>query len=187
MDFNFRINRTINLEQVTSTQDVAKETAALFKEDGVLITAKTQTAGRGRFERRWESKEGGLYFSIILRPNKKTGPLEDLSVKAGRAVAQTLKNLYGVKTKIKLPNDVLAHDGESFKKISGILIETSAGTDGHLDWLALGIGIDTNNKPSDNLPAASVKQIIKKTVDNEELLQEFLKNFAKEYISWNIA
>lgn len=187
MDFNFRINRTINLDQASSTQDVAKETASLFKEDGVLIVAKTQTAGRGRFERPWESKEGGLYFSIILRPNKKTMPLEELSVKAGRAVAQTLKNLYDVKTKIKLPNDVLAHDGKDFKKISGILIETSAGTDGHLDWIALGIGIDTNNTPSKNLPAVSVKQIIGKQVNNEELLQKFLQNFAKEYISWNIA
>ena len=114
-------------------------------------------------------------------------PLEELSVKAGRAVAQTLKNLYDVKTKIKLPNDVLAHDGKDFKKISGILIETSAGTDGHLDWIALGIGIDTNNTPSKNLPAVSVKQIIGKQVNNEELLQKFLQNFAKEYISWNIA
>ena len=187
MDFNFRINRIINLEETTSTQDVAKETAELFKEDGVLIVSKTQTAGRGRFERQWESKEGGLYFSIILRPNKKTMPLETLSIKAGRAVAQTHKDIYGIKTKIKLPNDVLAYDGENFKKITGILIETSAGIDGHLDWLALGIGIDTNNIPSKKIPAVSVKQITKKAVDNEVLLQKFLEHFAKEYISWNIA
>ena len=114
-------------------------------------------------------------------------PLEELSVKAGRAVAQTLKNLYGIKTKIKLPNDVLAYDGKDFKKISGILIETSAGIDGHLDWIALGIGIDTNNIPSKNFPAVSLKQIIGKQVNNEELLRNFLQNFAKEYISWNIA
>lgn len=185
MDFNFKINRTINLEEVSSTQDIAKETAELSKEDGVLIKAKRQNAGRGRFENKWESKEGGLYFSIILRPKRNTLPLEELSVKTGKAVAQTLKDMFGLKTKIKLPNDVLAFDGENYKKISGILIETSSELDGSLDWLALGVGIDTNNIPSKNLPAVSVKQLINKTVDNEEVLQNFLKNFAKEYIGWN--
>ena len=93
MDFKFTVNRTIQLEETSSTQDVAKELAPLCKEDGILIITKKQTAGRGRFERVWESKEGGLYFSLILRPNAKTMPLDLLSIKAGRAVAQTLKDL----------------------------------------------------------------------------------------------
>lgn len=187
MDFKFTVNRTIQLEETTSTQDVAKELAALFKEDRILIITKRQTAGRGRFERVWESKEGGLYFSLILRPNAKTMPLDLLSIKAGRVVAQTLKDLYNIKSKIKLPNDVLAFDGKDYKKISGILIETSAQADGGLDWIALGIGIDTNNSPSKKLNAASVKQLTKKQADNQELLQKFLHNFAKEYVSWNMA
>lgn len=187
MDFKFTVNRTVVLEETTSTQDVAKELASLCKEDGVLIITKTQTAGRGRFERVWESKEGGLYFSLILRPHAKTMPLEQLSIKAGRAVAQTLKELYNIKSKIKLPNDVLAFDGKDYKKISGILIETSAQADGRLDWIALGIGIDTNNIPSKKLNAASVKQLTKKQIDNKELLHKFLENFSKEYVGWNIA
>ncbi len=185
MDFNFKINRIINLEKVASTQDIAKQTAEISKEDGVLIKAKTQTAGRGRFENKWESKEGGLYFSIILRPKKNSLPLEELSLKTGQAVAKTLKEMFGIKTKIKLPNDVLAFDGESYKKISGILIESSSAAGGALNWLVLGVGIDTNNNPSKSLPAISIKQLIKKEVDNEVLLQNFLKNFAKEYIGWN--
>ena len=187
MEFKFTINKTIVLEQTTSTQDVAKEIAEADPDDGILIITKEQTAGRGRFERVWESKEGGLYFSIILRPNAKTMPLEQLSIKAGRAVARTLKDLYNIKSKIKLPNDVLAFDGREYKKISGILIETSARTDGKMDWIALGIGIDTNNTPSKKLNAVSVKQLTKKPADNKELLRKFLSNFAKEYISWNIA
>ena len=187
MNFNFTINRTINLEEVTSTQDIAKQTAKTVKENGILIVAKTQTAGRGRFERKWESKKGGLYFSILLRPNKKTLPLETLSLKAGRAVAETLTQMYGIKTKIKLPNDVLAAYENTYKKIAGILIETSSGSDGNLQWLALGIGIDTNNIPSKHLQAVSIRQITGKNADNKELLNKFLANFAKEYITWNIA
>ena len=187
MDFNFRIKRTINLQEVSSTQDIAKEIADTVKENGVLITAITQTAGRGRFERQWESKKGGLYFSIVLHPNKRTLPLENLSLKAGRAVACTLKELYGLKTKIKLPNDVLAAYAGTYKKISGILIETASNSNGDLEWLALGIGINTNNIPSKTLNAVSIKQITGKTTDNKKLLENFLANFAKEYISWNIA
>jgi len=187
MDFNFKINRTINLQEVSSTQDIAKEIADTIKEDGILITAITQTAGRGRFERQWESKKGGLYFSLVLRPNKKTFPLENLSLKAGRAVVNTLNELYGLKTKIKLPNDVLAAYENTYKKISGILIETASNSNGDLQWLALGIGIDTNNIPSKKLDAVSIKQITNKTIDNKKLLDKFLENFAKEYISWNIA
>ena len=187
MDFNFKINRTINLQEVSSTQDIAKEIADTINEDAVLIIAITQTAGRGRFERKWESKKGGLYFSIVLRPNKNALPLETLSLKAGRAVASTLKDLYGLKTKIKLPNDVLAAYHNTYKKIAGILIETASNSNGDLQWLALGIGIDTNNIPSKHLSAVSIKQITGEPTDNKKLLDKFLANFAKEYISWNIA
>ena len=94
-----------------------------------------------------------------------------------------LKGLYDIKTKIKLPNDVLAlHNGE-YKKISGILIETAYSQD-NLEWLIIGIGVNLNNKVSSSLSAASVKQITGKTAEIAQFRTELLKHFSKKYLQW---
>jgi BirA family biotin operon repressor/biotin-[acetyl-CoA-carboxylase] ligase len=183
-DFNFCLNRIIELDEADSTQDIAKNLAEIYNEDCVLVQAAAQTNGRGRFDRAWEAPRGGLYISLLLRPKGNLVSTGDLSVKAGRAVAKTLKELYGIKTKIKLPNDVLALKNGIYKKISGILIETSAEREG-LAWLVIGIGVNLNNKLSKKLEAASVAEIIKKQVNIKEFRNTLLKNFAKEYLSWN--
>lgn len=184
MEFNFKINRVVELEETASTQDVAKalaETSAL--EDCVLVQAQRQSAGRGRYERTWDAKDGGLYISLLLNPGKKVHNTADLSIKTGQAVAAALSGLYDIKTKIKLPNDVLAlHNGE-YKKISGILIETAYSQD-NLEWLIIGIGVNINNKVSSSLAAASVKQITGKAADIGLFRTELLKHFSKKYLQW---
>ncbi|MDR0646662.1 MAG: biotin--[acetyl-CoA-carboxylase] ligase [Elusimicrobiota bacterium] len=185
MDLDFTINKIIELGEVSSTQDIAKELATVSDYDYVLICAKTQTNGRGRYERKWDSCPGGLYMSLLLRSKKQISSTSDLSVKTGQAVAQTLKELYGIKTKIKLPNDVLAVDKTGCKKISGILIETSSKSD-KLNWLSVGIGVNLNNKPSKNLQAISAKEILGKAVDINEFRGEFIKIFALKYLQWQI-
>lgn len=185
MDFNFKINRIIELEDTSSTQDVAKELAEIYTEDGVLVQAKTQHGGHGRYERTWDAKEGGLYISILLRPGIKAKSTANLSIKTGEATAAALKELYGIKTKIKLPNDVLAlHDGE-YKKISGILIETATEQE-NLNWLIAGIGVNLNNKIDKKINATSVKQITGNKADIYEFRNVLIKHFAKQYIQWKM-
>jgi BirA family biotin operon repressor/biotin-[acetyl-CoA-carboxylase] ligase len=183
MNLEFNISRVIELDKITSTQDIAKEFAETFTEDCVLIQAKTQTNGRGRYERKWNSDPGGLYISLLLRSKKQISSTYDLSVKTGEAVAQTLKELYGIKTKIKLPNDVLAVNKTGCKKISGILIETSSKSD-KLNWISVGIGVNLNNKPPKNLQAISAKEILGKSIDINEFRDEFIKIFALKYLQW---
>lgn len=185
MEFNFCLNRIIELDEIPSTQDTAKQLAETYNEDCVMVQARTQTFGHGRFERVWEANPGGLYISLLLRSNKQPYATSDLSVKTGQAVAQTLKELYGIKTKIKLPNDVLALKDGQYKKISGILIETSSGQDS-LKWLVIGIGVNLNNKLSPKLEAASVKQIIGKEVDIKTFRDTLIKNFSKQYLQWKL-
>ncbi len=184
MEFNFKINRVVELEETASTQDVAKALAGTSAlEDCVLVQAQRQSAGRGRYERTWDAKDGGLYISLLLNPGRKDRDTSDLSIKTGKAVALTLSGLYGIKTKIKLPNDVLAlHNGE-YKKISGILIETAYSQD-NLEWLVIGIGVNLNNKVNPSLSAASVKQITGETADIAQFRTELLKHFSKKYLQW---
>jgi len=184
MEFNFNLNRIIELDEVPSTQDAAKQLAETSGEDNVLIQARVQTLGRGRFERIWSSEHGGLYISLLLRPGRQVKSPADLSVKAGEAVAKTLEH-YGIKTKIKLPNDVLALKNGSYKKIAGILIETSSAQD-NLNWLIVGMGVNLNNDLPKCLEAIAVKEILKQEIDITEFRNLLVKNFAKSYLQWQM-
>ena len=105
--------------------------------EGLIVQADTQTAGRGRLNRQWESPTGlGLWFSIVLRPPLNGREIALSPFFASIAVAQTLKN-YNMRPELKWPNDVLLNG----KKTCGILAETAWHGD-ELNGLVLGIGIN---------------------------------------------
>lgn len=181
------VQKVIGLETVDSTQTLAKELALNGEPDGTLVLACAQTAGRGRYDRTFSSKEGGVYFTLILRPNKHVSRNASLSVAVGRALAETLQRVFGIKTKVKLPNDVLAWvpAAKQWKKICGVLIETSANTDTN-QWMLVGVGVNLNNRlpPSLKQTAVSVKQLISEEVSKELFLEELLEDFWKHYAYW---
>ncbi len=180
------VTKVIGLEKVDSTQNIAKELALCGEPEGTMVLACTQTAGRGRYERSFDSGEGGVYFTLILRPQKPAACNASLSVRVGEAVAKTLTKLFDIKTKIKEPNDVLAWDNNvrKWKKICGILIETSAGETDH--WVLVGVGVNINNRLSASLKdsAVSVKELVGEEVLKEIFLEELLENFWQEYACW---
>lgn len=180
------VTKVIGLESVDSTQTIAKGLALHGEPEGTMVLACTQTAGRGRYERSFHSGEGGVYFTLILRPNKPASCNASLSVRVGEAVAKTLTDLFDLKTKIKEPNDVLVWDNKArkWKKICGILIETSAGETDH--WVLVGVGVNVNNRlPADLKDSAvSVKELVGQEVLKEIFLEELLKNFWQEYACW---
>ena len=176
------IDKVLKLGKINSTQTLGKEIAPIFPKENILLTATAQTQGKGQYDRVWSSNPGGLYFTLILRP-KKMADLRDLSAQTGRALAKTLEEDYNLKTKIKLPNDVLAFDGNAYQKIAGILIETQT-TEDNLNLILVGVGINVNNKLPADLDATSIKQIKKSAQNIDALLENFLKNFAEEYLLW---
>ena len=94
MNFNFEITQIIELEEVSSTQDLAKELAKKGNLSGnIALCAQTQTAGRGRFEHTWQSTKGGFYLSLLLKPTKTTSSIADLSIKTGQAAAIALEKM----------------------------------------------------------------------------------------------
>ena len=127
-------------DNTTSTNRLAKEAAIAGAEHGTVILAKEQTAGRGRKDHSFYSPEGGLYMSILLKPEHlSTLEPDAITTLTGNAVCNAIETLVGVRPRIKPINDLFIDD----KKICGIL--TEAGTEfetGDVQWIVVGIGIN---------------------------------------------
>lgn len=168
------------MRRAESTQTVAKFMAEEGAAAWTVVRADSQSRGRGRMSRRWESPEGGLYFSLILRPTFSPSRLPEISLLTAQAAAQALRDLAPLDYVIKPPNDVLAcRPGEKPRKVCGILAEASGSSRG-VDWLVLGVGINVNNLPKLK-KAASLKQLSGKSYDLDEVLEMFLRRFNALY------
>lgn len=160
-------------DEVDSTMDIARELARKQCPHFSVVIAGRQKKGRGRLKRNWLSSEGGLYFTIVVRP--KISPVLSLRVNfaASMILAQTLRNMFNINAMVKWPNDVLV-DG---KKISGILSEMEAEID-RVSFISIGIGINVNNDPTPYEPmATSLKKILGKEIPRIEVLKVFLHHF----------
>ena len=124
--------------KVLSTNNIAKFLANHGSPEGTVIISEIQTKARGRSGTKWESPEGGIWMSIILRPNLEPAKASLITLAAGVAIAKTMRNR-GIDAKIKWPNDVLIKG----KKVSGVLTEANI-TLNKLDYVIVGVGIDTN-------------------------------------------
>jgi len=160
-------------DEVDSTMDIARELARKQCPHFTVVIAGRQKKGRGRLKRNWLSSDGGLYFTIVVRP--KIPPVLSLRVNfaASMILAQTLRNMFNINAMVKWPNDVLV-DG---KKISGILSEMEAEID-RVSFISIGIGINVNNDPSPYEPmATSLKKILGKEIPRIDVLKAFLHHF----------
>ncbi|NOZ69516.1 MAG: biotin--[acetyl-CoA-carboxylase] ligase [Deferribacteres bacterium] len=131
-------------ETTTSTNDAAFQAGRLRHDpEGIVVVADSQTAGRGRFGRRWESPPGvNLYFTVLLRPPLQPREAPLVTLAAGTAAASAIREFTGLKAEIKWPNDIIVNS----RKTGGILVEMKTGTRG-ISLLAAGIGINVNMTP----------------------------------------
>ena len=120
------------LEETDSTNRVAKELARQGAKHGTAVLARRQSAGRGRMERRFFSPEGGLYLSVILRPDIPPEDLPLMTPMAATAVWRAVEKLTGICLGIKWVNDLYLGD----KKVCGILCEGAG------DAVVVGIGLN---------------------------------------------
>jgi BirA family biotin operon repressor/biotin-[acetyl-CoA-carboxylase] ligase len=127
------------LEVVGSTNEEAHRLGREGAPEGTILIAETQTTGRGRQGRSWESPEGkGLYLSMVLRPHCAPEMLPGLTLAAGVSVASAIQAT-GLSPKLKWPNDVLI----DHRKVGGILTE-AVFSGGRVDFAVVGIGINVN-------------------------------------------
>lgn len=172
-------SQVLRLSVTDSTQAVARFLAEQGAPDRTLVWADRQTAGRGRLKRRWDSRLGGLYFSLILRPAFPPSRLAALSLAAAEAAAAALART-GVTTAVKPPNDVMGRQGRRRGKLCGILVQASGGAR-RVEWLLLGVGVNVNNPVRGVAGAASLKGLTGRSWDPEEILRHFLEKFSQAY------
>lgn len=134
-------------EETDSTNERAAHLGRGGARGGVAIFAERQTAGRGRFGRRWESAAHlGVWFSILLRPTLPLAQWPRLTTWAAVALAHAIEAALPVRATIKWPNDVLI-DG---RKVAGILIETGVDQSNE-PFAVVGIGVNVNHE-SEHFP-----------------------------------
>ena len=127
--------------QVESTNDVAKQFAEDGAPEGTLILAERQTAGRGRFGRKWFSESSeGIFASLTLRPRIDPQDAPILNLAAAVAVCEAVEDVCQIRADIKWPNDLLFND----RKVCGILAEMK-GDPKQLEYLIVGVGINVNH------------------------------------------
>ena len=175
---NTPINYSIHyVGSCSSTQDIADALAREGGPEGLVVIAEEMSEGRGRLSRKWVAGKGGVWLTILLRPLKLKG-LQLISLGAGVAVAEAIRELHGIDVGLKWPNDVMAEG----KKLCGILVEGRVEAD-RIHYILVGVGINVNNEIPKHLKtkAVSLKELLGTTVPRIPLLTLLLSKFATIY------
>ena len=165
--------------EIDSTNSEARRLAEAGERGPLWIMAERQTAGRGRRGRSWETLNGNLAATLLLRPENAPGPVGQLSFAAALAVADVAAHVApSAPVTVKWPNDVLV-DG---KKAAGILLES--GTDASGGWLAVGIGINLAAAPEGTEFPATALAAFAAPPSPDEGLTLLAARFAHWYDGW---
>jgi BirA family transcriptional regulator, biotin operon repressor / biotin---[acetyl-CoA-carboxylase] ligase len=159
--------------EISSTSDVAAAMADGGGDEGLVVVADMQTAGRGRLGRTWTSPPGaGIYASCIFRPNPQAARL--LTMAAGVAIAEGIGRATGLEVELKWPNDVHC----SGRKLAGILAERGR------EHVVLGFGINVLRAvypPDLQARATSIELELGRSADRAIVLAECLAALASRY------
>jgi BirA family biotin operon repressor/biotin-[acetyl-CoA-carboxylase] ligase len=108
---------------LASTIDRCRELAEQGARAAVVV-AEEQAAGRGQPGHGWHSPPGGAYLSALVRPPLRAPDVAILAPVAGLAACEALRGL-GVPCHLKLPNDLVAVHGGTWRKLGGMLVDTA--------------------------------------------------------------
>ncbi|MFJ1736961.1 biotin--[acetyl-CoA-carboxylase] ligase [Streptomyces sp. NPDC088254] len=170
----------------STNSDLVALAAAGKADEGSVLVAEEQTAGRGRLDRQWSAPpRSGLFFSVLLRPAQiPVGRWGWLPLLTGVAVASGLSRAAGVDTALKWPNDLLVTVGGEERKAGGILAER-AGEDG----VVVGVGINVTLR-SGELPVPQAGSLVLAdavSTDRDTLLRSVLRTLEDWYTRWRAA
>jgi len=159
-----------------STQDLALKIAER-KPEGTVIIAEEQAKGKGRFGKEWYSPQGGIWFSLILKPKTELWNITLLPLAIGVAIADSLTKL-NLDVRLKWPNDLVINN----KKVAGILLDVSA-EEAKVNYIVIGVGINANIDDDRllGLNATSIKMELGYEIDRVKLTQDILRSIEYRY------
>lgn len=168
--------------ECTSTQDLADILARGGAPEGTITLCEEMSKGRGRLGREWIAGKGGLWFTLILRPQQ-INALQIIPLMVGVCVAEAIYNVFNLNSTVKWPNDVLINE----KKVAGILVEGKLEAYG-VTYLLVGVGININNYLPESLRdhATSLKDLIGYPLPRTPLLKKTLE-LIDEYYTYLLA
>jgi BirA family biotin operon repressor/biotin-[acetyl-CoA-carboxylase] ligase len=168
-------DRVSYFPELTSTMDKAMELAVSGTLDFSVVVADRQTRGRGRLRRTWQSDQGGLYFTVTLRPQITPESSALVSFAAALDMVAALRQCHDLQAFVKWPNDILVDE----RKIVGILSQVVNDHD-RVQFINVGVGVNVNNQPEAvGQPAVSVAQLKGGPVSRSDLLECFLRLFRR--------
>jgi len=169
-------------EQTGSTNDAILQVTTANSNEGLVLFAEHQTAGRGQRGNRWESAAGkGLWFSILLQPKLQINDSGRLTIWALETISDVIQTGFSLEPTIKLPNDVQLYS----RKVAGVLVEMRAQEKApHL--AVVGIGINVNQSLEDfpgelQSRAISLAIAMHQPVDRQKLAIAILQNLDRTY------
>ena len=175
-----RIGKKVIVYKSTSTtQTVASEYARSEENDGLVIFAEEQTAGKGRANNKWQSKFAeSILCSIILIAEKIN--VELLSLTSAVAVAEAIGKSASGQARIKWPNDIILNG----KKVAGVLLESK--TDSGVNIYIVGIGINCHQKkgsfPAELQPIATSIDMENHSITDRILLAKRLLTSVEHWL-----
>lgn len=172
--------------RTTSTNDDAKRLADLGAPSGTTVIAEEQTAGKGRFGRRWTAPPGqALLISYVLRPAPPHRTIRvptSIPIRAGIAVARAIESVARIEPRLKWPNDVVIPSAANVAgKVAGILCEGASGA-GAAEYVIAGIGINVNQRETelpDGIRATSLAIATRHEVRRDKLAGALLAELAR--------
>jgi BirA family biotin operon repressor/biotin-[acetyl-CoA-carboxylase] ligase len=165
---------------VDSTNDEAISRAEQGAPEGTVVWGRQQLAGRGRRGRQWQSPQGNMYASVVVRPDCPPDQAALLSFVTAIAVGETATALIpaGHNVTYKWPNDVLV-DGA---KIAGILLESAPRGNGKVAYVVIGTGINVAWQP----PAADTAYPVAslQTLGSSAAVEQVLEAYCRQLAVW---
>ncbi len=133
------------IDQVGSTNAELKRLGRGDAPHGTALRANVQTAGRGQRSHTWVSPKGGLYLSVLIRPNVPGEALPALPVACALGALGALREMGCPRVRLKWPNDIVVEH----RKVAGILTELVSGGDGVFAVFGIGVNMEPPAMPDD--------------------------------------
>lgn len=171
--------RLIAHDSLASTNEEACRLATEGADAWTVVSARQQTAGRGRRGNNWLSPPGNMYVSLVLRPDCDVAMAAQLGFVTALALSDAIFRTTGLQATLKWPNDLLL----GRRKVSGILVESAGTHGGGVDWVVVGTGVNVASHP-ETLPDTTDLAAEGANVALNTMIEAYVDSMQHRFAQW---